>query len=152
MPRGRFHELEEALAAYELFVPVREGDRHVVRPFVSDSGEPGSHQTWVRERATRLWRLDLFREPHDGDTWICRRDERIRMPYAQLIERTPEGIPYGRPEIVLLFKARAAREKDDDDFAAVLERLEPRRRRLLAELLETVHPGHRWLARLDRDD
>ena len=57
-----------------------------------------------------------MREPADGDTWICRRDERIRMPYDQVIERTADGIPYGRPEIVLLFKAKAARPKDDADF------------------------------------
>ena len=31
------------------------------------------HQTWAYERAAQLWRFDVFREPHDGDTWICRR-------------------------------------------------------------------------------
>ena len=51
-------------------------------------------------------------------------------------------------EIVLLFKAKHAQEKDDADFAAVLPRLEPERRRWLADALELVHPGHRWLERL----
>jgi hypothetical protein len=61
------------------------------------------------------------------------------------------GIPYGRPEIVLLYKAKHARPKDDADFAAVLPLLEPGRRRWLADALELVHPGHRWLAAiLDR--
>ena len=68
-----------------------------------------------------------MREPADGDTWICRRDERIRMPYDQVIERTADGIPYGRPEIVLLFKAKAARPKDVADFLAVLLGRERRR-------------------------
>lgn len=38
------------------------------------------HQTWLRDPATGDYLLDVFREPHDGDTWICRRDERIRFP------------------------------------------------------------------------
>ena len=87
-------------------------------------------------------------EPSDGETWICRRDERIRLPYAQVIERTSGGIPYGRPEIVLLFKAKAARAKDDGDFAAALPLLEPERRHRLAEAHELVQPGHRWLSEL----
>ena len=47
-----------------------------------------THQTWVREPATGKWRVDFFREPSDGDTWICRREPAIRLPYEQVIERT----------------------------------------------------------------
>jgi hypothetical protein len=67
------------------------------------------------------------------------------MSYERLIERTRDGIPYGRPEVVLLYKAKHTRPKDDADFAAVLPRLERERRRWLREALELVHPAHRWL-------
>jgi len=108
-----------------------------------------SHQTWALDRAAGAWRLDVFREPSQGDTWISRRHERIRMSYERLIERTLDGIPYARPEVVLLFKAKHAdRPKDEADFAAVAPLLEPGRRRWLADALELVHPGHRWLAAL----
>jgi hypothetical protein len=63
-----------------------------------------------------------------------------------VIERTDDDIPYGRPEIVLLFKAKHAhRQRDQLDFEAVVPRLEPERRRWLADALERVHPDHRWL-------
>ena len=66
-----------------------------------------------------------------------------------MIERTDDGIPYARPEIVLLFKAKHSdRPKDEADLAAVLPRLEPARRRWLAEALALVHPGHPWLERI----
>jgi hypothetical protein len=107
-----------------------------------------THQTWVREPETGLWRLDIMREPSDGDLWICRRDGRIRLPYDEVIERTADGIPYGRPEIVLLFKAKHARAKDDADLATALPLLGPERRRWLADALAVIHPGHRWLASL----
>lgn len=154
VPSDRFGEVAAALAEYELYVPGRIGDRYVAWPIADEPERLELHdQTLVREPATDRWRLDVFREPSDGDTWICKRDEAIRMPYAELIERTADGIPYARPEIVLLFKATRSNpdeaiERDEADLAAVLEVLEPRRRRVLGELLERVAPRHPWLRRL----
>jgi hypothetical protein len=59
----------------------------------------------------------VFREPGEGDTWICRRDAAIRLPYDRLIVRTTNGIPYCQPEVALLFKATNPHDKDDADFA-----------------------------------
>ena len=145
VPATRFGEVAEALVELEPFV-VGQGQ---ATPLAEASELLDTyHQTWMLDRAAGRWRVDVFREPSDGDTWICRRDEAIRLPYDELIERTAAGVPYVRPEIALLFKAKHAREKDDGDLAAVVPRLAPERRRLLAELLERVHPGHRWLEEL----
>ena len=104
-----------------------------------------AHQTWGLDRSANVWRVDLFREPSAGGEWLCRRDEAIRLPYDELIEHTAGGIPYARPEVVLLFKAKDARPKDESDLAAVLPRLGSERRRLLAGWISLVHPGHFWL-------
>ncbi|MEU3405418.1 hypothetical protein ABZ766_15985 [Streptomyces sp. NPDC006670] len=106
------------------------------------------HQTWLRDPATGNYLLDVFREPHDGDTWICRRDEKIRLPYSDIIEHTQDGIPYLAPELVLLFKAKHARRKDQADFDATVPHMSPVQRETLAELLERTHPGHPWIADL----
>jgi hypothetical protein len=58
----------------------------------------------------------VFREPHVGDHWVCRRDASITLPYSELILRTSEGIPYAAPEVALLFKAKQLREKDIADL------------------------------------
>jgi hypothetical protein len=107
-----------------------------------------THQTWLRDPATGNYLLDVFREPHDGDTWICRRDETIRLPYTEIIHYTPGGIPYLAPELVLLFKAKHARPKDQADFEETIPKLTPVQRRTLAELLTLAHPGHHWLENL----
>jgi hypothetical protein len=107
-----------------------------------------THQAWLRDPDTGRYLVDVFREPHDGGTWICRRDETIRLPYGEIIGRTPEGVPYLVPELVLLFKARDVRPKDQGDFDATVPYLAPGRRRALARLLARVHPGHRWQASL----
>ena len=71
------------------------------------------------------------------------------MPYAEVIEWTDDGIPYGRPEIVLLFKARHSHlDKNRADFADALPSLAAAQRRQLRDWLELVHPGHEWLAEL----
>ena len=149
VPRERFGEVVEALAGFDFFVAGRDGGRPRVWP-LAEAGELLERfwQTWVREPDRGVWRLDVFRDESDGDTWICRRDDRIRLPYSELIERTDDGIPYARPEIVLLFKGKHAQPKDDDDLAAVLPQLAPERRRWLVTALELVHPGHRWLEEL----
>lgn len=107
------------------------------------------HQTWAREPSTGVYRLDVFRDPHDGDTWICRRDETIRLPYDRMIRRTADGVPYQSPEIVLLFKAKHARAKDEADLAGLLPTLGGDQRAWLATALRQVHPGHAWIGRVE---
>lgn len=107
-----------------------------------------THQTWLRDPASGQFLLDVFREPHEGATWICRRDESLRLPYDVVIERTADGIPYLVPELVLLFKAKEPRPKDHADFDGVLPLLSRTRRDMLGERLSRMHPGHPWLAAL----
>jgi hypothetical protein len=148
VPNTRFDEVvAEALAGFEIFVIT---DRHEATQLAHARDRlDDTHQTWVREPDAGSWRFDVFREPSDGDTWICRREPAIRLPYDVLIEWTDDGIPYGRPEVVLLFKAKHAHEeKNGKDFAAALPRLDRKRRRWLRDALELVHPSHPWLGEL----
>jgi len=149
VPNTRFDEVADALGRFEIFV-ITGPHEATPLPFARDQ-LAGTHQTWIREPETGLWRFDVFREPSDGATWICRRDPAIRLPYDRVIEWTADGVPYGRPEIVLLYKARhAQQEKNQGDFEATLPRLDGERRAWLRDALARVHPGHAWLAELPR--
>lgn len=169
VPADRFEPVAEALPELEFFIV---GSGMTWPPAGNPALFREHRQTWGRDRATALWRVDVMREPHQGETWIARRDARIRMPYADLILRTDAGIPFARPEVILFFKAfqssphslkrrhvgscpsdasvsvSPARPKDEDDFAAVLPALSPEARRWLREALALVHPGHMWLGEL----
>lgn len=142
VPSRRFAEIADAFPGFEWDVV---GDGHAW-PFPEEADT--MHQTWLREPATGHYRLDVFREPHDGDHWVCRRDASITVPYDELILRTDAGIPYLIPEVVLLFKAKAQRPKDQADFRCALPMMDRSRRSRLSGWLSQVHPGHPWLEAL----
>jgi hypothetical protein len=143
VPAAEFWAVRAALAAYDVAVIHEERSWPLDSPVFGDS-----FRTWVRDPATGEYRLDIFRERHDGDLWICRRDESIRRPYDQVIRRDADGIPYVAPEIILLFKAKHARPKDQADLDHALRQLDPRARDWLGWALRRVHPGHPWVARV----
>ncbi len=143
VPAGDFPEIRKALAEYDFDV-VDSGRRW---PLLSDAFA-STFQTWLRDTRSGVYHLDVFRDPHSGSEWICRRDERIRMQYAQLICYSGSGIPYMSPEVALLFKAKNLREKDQVDFDAVLPLLSPHQIAWLRVNLELVHPGHIWVKAL----
>ncbi|MEU9056816.1 hypothetical protein AB0D37_41650 [Streptomyces sp. NPDC048384] len=146
VPSAGFTEIRERFPEY-VFDAVGSG-----RVWASADAEvlAATHQTWLRDPVSGQFLFDVFREPHDGGTWICRRDESLRLPYDAIIERTAEGIPYLVPELVLLFKAKAARPKDQADFDGALPQLSQTRRDVLTGWLTRVHPGHPWLEKLAR--
>jgi hypothetical protein len=140
VPASRFPEIRRAFAEFDLDVV---GSGHIW-PLEHEAFDV-MHQTWVRDRTTGIYQLDIFREPHDDEIWIYRRDETIRRPYSEIIRTTEDGIPYMVPEIVLLFKAKHDLPKDNFDFVGVLPLLDTAQRRWLANALERTHPGHHWL-------
>jgi hypothetical protein len=140
VPATRFAEIAGRFPEIDFHVPV-DGALVPASPETLDAG----HQSWALDRAADRWRFDVFREPHDGDVWICRRDPRVRRPYADVIRNDASGLPFVAPEIALLFKAKRPRAKDAADFAGTLPLLDTGQRRWLVDALELVHPGHPWI-------
>ena len=108
---------------------------------------PEKHQTWLLDERSAEWRLDVMLEPGDAEEWVFRRDERISRPRRQMIARR-DGIPFLRPEGILLYKAKHCREKDLADFERVLPTMEADARGWLIASLQSLHPSHDWLSPL----
>jgi hypothetical protein len=143
VPAHRFAEFCGALGKMEL-VAIGDGRAWPV----TESTLATHRQTWVREREGAPWRLDVIREQWENDVWIYRRDPRIRLRVADLVRRTVDDIPYARPEVIVLFKAKSPSEKDEADFETILPELGPDRRAWLRQALGLAHPEHQWLERL----
>ena len=104
-----------------------------------------THQSWLWSQPDDAFVLDVFRDEHDGQTWICRRDPRIRLLWPDVAHQNAGSPPYLVPEVVLLFKAKHSRPKDLQDLETVLPFLSRAQRTWLREALNQVHPGHEWL-------
>lgn len=105
-------------------------------------------QVWTRHRDTAMFRTDTFLDPGDRDEWVCKHDRRLRRPLGQAIGVSRDGIPYQRPELVLLMKAKHRRDKDEQDLAGTLPLLGDDQRRWLFAAVELVYPDHAWLRAL----
>ncbi|WP_051055109.1 MULTISPECIES: hypothetical protein [Kitasatospora] len=88
--------------------------------------------------------VELLVGESDGPDWVFHRGRRTRLPLAGLTRRTPGGLPYLTPELVLLFKARDRRPKDEADFRDLAPLLTPAQR-------AGPHP-HPWADRLGPAD
>jgi hypothetical protein len=104
---------------------------------------------WIRDRSDGPWRIQITLNEGGGDTWISRRDPKIRVPYDDAI-RVKNGIPFLAPHLQLLFKASAPSLKDDADFAVAVGYLTPTERSWLANHIGNLDPGHAWLSPLRR--
>jgi Aminoglycoside-2''-adenylyltransferase len=121
-----------------------------LRPVIDRFPEPHpeSDQVWLRAHALAPWRADVVLNPDDDGAWVSRRDPAFSAPLDGVTwER--DGIRYLNPEIVLSFKARLRRRKDEHDFAAIVPLLGDERRDWLVDYLERCEePGHPWIDRL----
>jgi hypothetical protein len=121
-----------------------------LRPVDDRFPEPAddADQVWLRAHALAPWRADVLLNPDDDGDWLSRRDRSFSAPLDEVTwER--DGVRFLNPEIVLCFKARFLRPKDEHDFAAIVPLLDDRARDWLADYIERCEqPGHPWLGRL----
>jgi hypothetical protein len=105
-------------------------------------------QIWMRENARSPWRVDCPLNPEVDGRWQSKRDESHVAEVEEVTWVADDGIRYLNPEVVLLFKARQAREKDLVDLGNAWPLLSGRQRAWLREAVQRLYPGHAWLARL----
>jgi hypothetical protein len=110
--------------------------------------ERSQNNLWCRRDPGAPWALDVTVGDGDDHDWIYRRDTRLRVPWADAVLASEDGIPYLAPELQLLFKSTDIRPKDDFDAQQVIPELAVDASERLSQLLPADHPWQRLL--LDR--
>lgn len=108
--------------------------------------DPTVHVLWCRPRNSTCWVLEILIEEREKEDWVYRRDRRIRRPSQDIVAYTTAGLCFIRPEIQLLYKSKAPRHRDHDDFQAAWPLLTVEAKSWLAENIATTSPGHLWLS------
>jgi Aminoglycoside-2''-adenylyltransferase len=111
-----------------------------------DVDEPES-QLWLRANASSPWVVDVPLTPDRDGLWTNKRLPEHVAPVEHVTWVAPDGIRYLNPEIVLLYKARLHRPKDDRDVEATLPVLSVAARTWLRDALARLFPDHPWLSR-----
>jgi len=104
------------------------------------------HEIHCRRPAGEPGHLEFLLNEGDAAEWRFRKAPAITRPRSLVEMRSPEGIPFYAPEVVLLYKALARRRHDDADFAAARPSLAPERRAWLRGALASIDPSHPGLA------
>ncbi len=107
------------------------------------------HGLWCRQNGAARWAIDLMLDEGNREVWIYRRDERIRRPLTAAIQQS-DGVPYLSPEIQLLYKSKAPRDRDELDFRNNWPLLSAEARSWLHDAISLAEPCHHWLAFLER--
>ena len=105
---------------------------------------------WCRPGGSYAWALQLNLLDSDGGQWLFRRNRQITLPISNLGRQSNTGVPYIAPQIVLLFKAKNPRPRDEEDFASVLPLLDHRAKEWLATSIEATYGDHPWRERLSK--
>jgi hypothetical protein len=107
------------------------------------------HEIWCANPRRPADRLELLFNESDDRDFLFRRDPAITLPLDRAIVRSPGGLPFLAPEIVLLYKSNEPESpRDHHDFESVLPALPEPASCWLAHALARLRPQHPWLSRL----
>lgn len=106
-------------------------------------------QIWIREHALAPWIIDLPITPDRDGLWTSKRKPDHVAPLDDVTWVAESGIRYLNPEIVLHFKARLGRAKDDRDLERTLPLLSDAQRAWLRDAVRRTEPDHPWQPLLD---
>ncbi len=107
-----------------------------------------AHEIHLFEGPAETPVLEVLLNETDGENWLYRRNAAVTKPLGEIRRAAGANLFFLCPEIVLLYKSKAPRERDETDFAAALPRLDRSSRVWLEHALSVCHENHPWLARL----
>ena len=93
-------------------------------------------------------RLEVLLNESNDKEWIFRRDKRITKPLSELYLTLNSGFKFLRPEVVLLYKSKNPRAKDEQDFQAAVNYLDFESKEWFSKALSICYPEHHWQKRL----
>jgi hypothetical protein len=105
-------------------------------------------QLWVRKHGGAPWVIDLPLTPDRDGCWTNKFIPDHVAPLDDVTWVAGDGIRYLNPEIVLLFKARLRRTKDERDLARTWPLLTEQKQVWLREMIRSTDGDHPWLSRL----
>ncbi len=137
-------EIQKVLKGWELWVADPPGR---LRPWrKSEYIKKGLQDIWCRRSPNDPWQIQVMLFDAEEDNWIFKRNESIRRKLEEAITKSKDGYPILSPEIQLLYKSKALREKDRIDFRNALAAMSEGQKSWLKQALVKVYDQeHEWI-------
>ena len=103
---------------------------------------PPVHEIHVQ---TKSGPVEILLNEFDEDGWIYRRDNRIHLDKELFCFEPPSPLPC---EVLLLFKSKHLRPKDNADFAELISIMSLHQKTWLKKAIELNDTTHPWLSAL----
>lgn len=104
-----------------------------------------AHELVATSSKYSLRKLEILLQEGDDENWIYRRNDQVKMSRSKTVITSIEGVPFLCPELVLLYKSKELRDKDDFDFETVSPELNEERKSWLKNALNACYSSHDWL-------
>ena len=91
-------------------------------------------------------KIEILLNEFDEKKWRYRRNLKIEYPSEKAIITSKLNIPILCPEIVLLYKSKSYRKKDENDFLNSIEMIDSKNLKWLCEAIQKTHGiNHQWI-------
>jgi len=110
--------------------------------------EPPVHELYCLNETARIQQLEILLNESNGSVWVYRRNAQVTKAIADCYLTSEMGVKFLCPEIVLLYKSKNPRARDEQDFRAVVQELDMERKLWLKGAIAACNAGHHWLSRL----
>lgn len=103
------------------------------------------HEIHCYKESASIPQIEVLLNESNETQWLYRRNLKIRRSLAKIGLEAGTGIKFLCPEVVLLYKSKNTRDKDEQDFQAVVKHLSVERKEWLKNAVGVCEPKHHWL-------
>ncbi len=107
-----------------------------------------THEIHCFNRTAQPPQIEILLNESNETEWIYRRNPEIRRSLLKIQLESSAGVKFLCPEVVLLYKSKNPRAKDEQDFQAVVKRLDAEQNQWLKDAIKVCDSKHLWLRSL----
>jgi hypothetical protein len=106
------------------------------------------HEIHCSNEAAQPPLIEILLNESNETEWLYRRNQKVRRSLIKIELESNAGVKFLCPEIVLLYKAKNPKAKDEQDFQAVVGHLDAEQKRWLKCAIAFTDLQHHWLQSL----
>ena len=107
-----------------------------------------THEIHCFNEASQSPQIEILLNESNETEWLYRRNQKIRRSLFKIQLESSAGIKFLCPEVVLLYKSKNPRAKDEQDFQAVVKYLDAEQKQWLKDAIKVCNSKHLWLRSL----